>query len=437
VSGDDHVSWYGDAVRAKRGEVEQPAPPEIDRQAVETWFRRRGLPLVVRQDRRGSALLRRAVPALVFLLTLDPLLSLLSVLVDVRAGRLEQLFANPVFVLGQLLVVAAALAVPTVLAWLAARWLRVLDGRGRGLLAGAVLVLNLLVLPVLDWVFGLRENLWVSLTISVGATVGVLFAVYVGAGSILGWGLRNALRQLGTVGTMATRALPLLVLVVMFAFFSTEMWQIADALPRYQLWSVVALLAGLAVLFMIATQADELGEMTDRASSGRVVDLAAQLRGTPLQGLVTDDEPVWPQPLSRAERANVTLVLFLAQALQIAVLALLVFVLFLLLGTLAIRESVVRTWLEVDQLVEGTLFGVELPVSRALVQVSIFLSVFSGLYFTASAATDPHYRIAFFDPLLADVRVSLAVRQVYLARRADASYSVSRRSPTGSSGSSL
>jgi hypothetical protein len=41
----------------------------------------------------------------------------------------------------------------------------------------------------------------------------------------------------------------------------------------------------------------------------------------------------------------------------------------------------------------------------------------SGLYFAASAATDQHYREAFFEPLLADVRVSLAARQVCLARR--------------------
>jgi hypothetical protein len=396
--------------------------PQLDRRAVEAWFRRRGLPLVVRQDRRGSALLQRAIPALVFLLTVDPLLSLLAVLVDLPAGELERLLDNPALVVGQLVVVAvAALVLPTVLAWLATRWLRALDPAGRRALAVVVLVLNVLVLPVVDWVVGLRTYLWVSLAINVGATVVVLFAVYVGAGSILAWGLRHALRQLGTVGTMATRALPLLVLVVMFAFFSTEMWQIADALPRPQLWSVVALLAGLSVLFMIATQADELRAMTDRASSGRV-DLAGQLRDTPLRDLVTGDEPVRPQPLSRAERVNVTLVLFVAQALQIAVLALLVFVLFVVFGTLAIRESVVRDWLGGGELQEGRLFGVELPVSRALVQVSIFLSVFSGLYFTASAATDPHYRKAFFDPLLAEVRVSLAVRQVYLARRADASY---------------
>lgn len=397
-------------------------PPELDRRAVEAWFRRRGLPLVVRQDRRGSALLQRATPALVFLLTLDPLLSVLALWADLPRDEIEQLLANPAVVVGQLVGVAvAALVLPALAAWGATRWRRRLTPSGRRLLAVAVLVLNVPVLPVVDRAIGLRDNVWVSLAINVGATLVVLLAVYVGAGSILAWGLRNAVRQLGTVGTMATKALPLLVLVVMFAFFSTEMWQIADALPRYQLWSVVALLAGLSVLFMIATQADELREMTDRASAGGVEDLAGQLRGTPLADLAVGDEPGPPQPLSRSERANVTVVLFVAQALQIAVLALLVFVLFVLFGALAIRESVVVSWLG-EGLAPGRLFGIELPVSRALVQVSIFLSVFSGLYFTASAATDPHYRKAFFDPLLADVRVSLAVRQVYLARRAEGSY---------------
>ncbi|OLF07775.1 hypothetical protein BLA60_25970 [Actinophytocola xinjiangensis] len=395
---------------------------ELDRRAVEAWFRRRGLPLVVRQDRRGSALLQRAIPALVFLLTLDPLVSLLALWADRPRGELEALLANPAFVVGQLVVVAvAALVLPALVAWLVTRWRRRLDASGRRVLAIAVLVLNVPVLPVIDRAVGLRDNVWVSLTINVGATLLVLLAVYVGAGSILAWGLRHAVRQLGTVGTMATKALPLLVLVVMFAFFSTEMWQIADALPRYQLWSVVALLAGLSVLFMIATQADELREMTDRASAGGLDDLAGQLRDTPFAGLTGGEEAVAPQPLSRSERANVTVVLFVAQALQIAVLALLVFVLFVLFGALAIRESVVVSWLG-EGLASGRLFGIELPVSRALVQVSIFLSVFSGLYFTASAATDPHYRKAFFDPLLAEVRTSLAVRQVYLARRAVGSY---------------
>jgi len=394
---------------------------EFDRRAVETWFRRRGLPLVVRSEKRGSRLLQRSVPALVFLLTVDPLLSLLAVLIDVPVAEFERRVNNPAYVFGLLAVTVAALVVPVALGFLASKVMPRIGTRGRWIVAGTVLVLNVAVLPLIDWRTGLRAYLWVSLTINVVATLLVLFAVYFGAGSILGWGLRKALSELGAVGKMATKALPLLILVVIFAFFSTEMWQIADALQRWRLWLVVLLFAVLAVLFMAARLDEELRKMIDKVSTDPVDDLAGVLRDTPLAGFTTD-QPVVAPKLSRGERANISLVLFLAQLLQIAVLTVLVFGVLIVLGALAIDWTVIDVWLGPGKSKEpGSLFGIDLPLPRALVQVSLFLSVFSGLYFTASAATDQHYREAFFDPLLDDVRVSLAARQVYLARRDDAS----------------
>jgi hypothetical protein len=47
--------------------------------------------------------------------------------------------------------------------------------------------------------------------------------------------------------------------------------------------------------------------------------------------------------------------------------------------------------------------------------MSLIVAVLSGLYFTVSTSTDPLYRQRFFDPLIADVAVSLAVRDAYLA----------------------
>ncbi|MPZ82065.1 MAG: hypothetical protein GEV28_17390 [Actinophytocola sp.] len=423
MTGEDHVARYAAAVRGERTEP-APRPPEIDRRAVEAWFRRRGLPLVVRRDMRGSALLQRATPALTFLLVNDPLAALIAKLLDVPPAELERLLSNTAYVFALFAVTIATLVAPFVAGWLVAKWMRTMNRDGRLVLATIVLVLTVVVLPVVEWVTGLRSPLWLGLTINVGGTLLILFVVYVGAGSIAAWSLRSALSQLGAVGTLATRALPLLVLVVLFAFFATEMWQVAEALPRWRLWLVVGVLAVLAVLFMAAMLGEELRAMADRASAGRVPDLAAQLRGTPLEGLAagaeTADGQVRPQPLSRAERINVRVVLFVAQALQIVVLTLLVFCLFVGLGALAVDKSVVDTWLGEGKFLEsGTFFNLELPVSKALVQVSIFLAVVSGLYFTASAATDPHYRKAFFDPLIDDVRVSLAVRQVYLAHKAD------------------
>lgn len=348
------------------------------------------------------------------MVTSEPLTSLLTALLAVPRGELERRLANSAWVFGLLAITLAILVAPAVAGWLVSKWLRALNRAGGFAVGAVVLVLFAVVAPVVEWAAGLRSPLWLGLAINVGLTVIVLLGVYVGAGSILAWGLRRGFRQLGTVGTMATRALPLLVIVVLFAFFSTEMWQIAEALPRWRLWLVVALLAALSVLFMIATMREELRTMVDEAIDGRLPALPADLAD-----LAGQDAPVTQRPTA-SERANLMLVLFLAQALQILMLAVLVFCLFIGLGALAVDKTVVEAWLGEGTFLEaGTLFGLQLPLPKALVQLSIFLSVFSGLYFTASAATDPLYRKAFFEPLVEEVRVSLAVRQAYLAHRAD------------------
>jgi hypothetical protein len=149
--------------------------------------------------------------------------------------------------------------------------------------------------------------------------------------------------------------------------------------------------------------------------AGPTADLVAHVTGTPLADLIDEDHERGRHPLTRPE-VNIALVLFLAPALQIVVFASLVFALLMVFGTLAVEPSVVESWVGREP-PRGQLFGIQLPVTDALVQVSLFLAVFSGLYFAASAATDPRAPAAsFFEPLLADVRVSLAAREVYLTR---------------------
>jgi hypothetical protein len=394
---------------------------EFDQRAVEAWFRRRGLPLFVRSDEQGSRLLQRAVPALMFVLVIDPMLTLVTWLVNVPEAEFERRMANTVYVFLLLGLIVGAVVVPVLAGWLMSLWMRALSRPGRWVLARVVLLLNVAALPVVDWWSGLRDELWLSLMINLGVTLLMLFFVWVGAGSILAWSLRKAVAELSTVGRMATKALPLLVMVVIFAFFSTEVWQIAATLPRWRLWLVVALFAVLGVLFMAARLDEELKKMVDTVASDKIDDLASVLRGTPLAQAVAGP-PIEAMPLGRRDRANITLVLFVAQLLQILVLSFLVFCVLIALGALAIDSTVIDSWLGAGASKKhGTIYRIELPLSLGLVQVSIFLAAFSGLYFAASAATDQHYRESFFEPLLTDVRVSLAARQVYLARRADAS----------------
>jgi hypothetical protein len=387
---------------------------EVDRRAVEAWFRRRGLPLVIRRRFRGSQLLARVTPALVFLLVIDPLVSGVGVLVDVTDEEFSRLVDNPGYVVGLLALTVGALVVPVLAGWLVSRRMHRLTERGRLVLALVVVALIVL-LPVAEERAGLRDGVWMYVLLNLAAVPVLLAVVHVGAGSILAWALRSAVRQLGAVGTMASRALPLLMLVVLASFFAGEVWQVANTLERWRLWLVVAFLAGLAVLFIGSVLADELREQVHTVRAARVSDLVEHVAGTPLADLLDDGHERTGHPLTRSEKVNIALVLFCAQALQIVVFSTLVFGLFMMFGALTVTAPVVESWVGAEP-TKGVLFGLRLPVSNALVQVSLFLSAFSGLYFAASAATDPHYRKSFFDPLLADVRVSLAAREVYLVR---------------------
>jgi hypothetical protein len=395
--------------------VEESAAEATDRRAVEAWFRHRGLPYVVRRKLGAGGLLPRTTPAFVVLLALDPLLSKYGELNAANHADFSQRADNPAYVAIEFILLIAAMVAPILLGRLVAGWLRRLSRTGKLVVAFAILLLTVAVVPAIEQWAGLHDGLNQYLLTNVLPVPILLLLVFLGAGSIISWALRNGIYQLRRIGTLASRALPLLMLVMLFSFFATEVWQVADALNRAQLWLVVGFLAALAVLFLTGVLSDELRGMvgTLRAVSAR--ELVAHVRNTPLAALIDENHEKRARPLSGLERLNITLVLFFAQALQILVFSLLVFGLFMVFGAIAVKQSVVKIWLGTDPK-PGVLLGVHLPVSNALVQVSLFLAVFSGLYFAASVATDEHYRKSFFEPLLADVRVSLAAREVYLAR---------------------
>jgi len=58
-------------------------------------------------------------------------------------------------------------------------------------------------------------------------------------------------------------------------------------------------------------------------------------------------------------------------------------------------------------------------LSVELLQVSVFLAAFSGLYFTVYAVTDETYRDQFFTEIKAELEKAVGVRAVYLAARSD------------------
>ncbi|WP_132109930.1 hypothetical protein [Actinocrispum wychmicini] len=380
---------------------------------METWFRRRGLPMVVKRRVRGAAVLPRAMPAQVFLLLSNVLLTW----VTDRVAKLNVNTENTPYVLGLLALSLAALVVPIVVSWLIARIMRSWTERTRMAVAVAVVVISVVVVPVVQKAAGQISNLVEWIAIDAGIVVGLLFVVVVGAGSILGWALRVAIRQISAV---ATRALPLLMLFLLFGFFATETWQISDKLEsgghRTSLWLVIAFFVVFGAMFLVSILRDEGRAVLVKHRASGTRDYVALLWQTPLDGLVPDDDhAVRNYPLTRPEKLNLALVVFLAQALQAVVFSVVVFWFFVVFGLISVDPSVMETWLGHPPKPSGTLFTLRLPgISDELIRVSLFLAGFSGMYFAAAIATDSTYRTSFFDPLMSDVARSLAARDVYL-----------------------
>ncbi len=111
---------------------------------------------------------------------------------------------------------------------------------------------------------------------------------------------------------------------------------------------------------------------------------------------------------------NLVLVLVIAQAVQVLLLALAVFAFFMLFGAVAIEDAVIESW--TGRRAIDHVFGID-AVSQELLQVSVFLAAFSGLYFTVYAITDELYRKEFFTVIMNELRRAVGARVVYRALR--------------------
>jgi hypothetical protein len=373
-----------------------------DMRRVHDWFLHRGLPLVLTRRVRSRALIERSAPVVS---GIGAVIALTMMAADLTSGAPD---VGNVVRLG--IMAAVLIAGPFVLYLLhEAGTTRSEAGRR----TAALLVMAIFVIG-----FPLADSGWSGLALAEVAGFGVVavFAVwltYLGIGSIVLWAFRFAWVQFGALGTLMSRALPLLMLTVV-VYFTGELWQLSARMSRERLWQTVGFLALVALAFMVATIRDEVQALRDDRSGQR--DTTALLANTPL---ATDTEPARTR-LSFVEQVNVVAVMVVSQAIQVVFFTTGLFVFFLALGLIAIPDDVTVLWsAEQDCLTgeppcAGTWFGVHIPVPQTVVHTSMFVAVLSGLYFTVSTSVDPLYRQRFFDPLIADVAVSLAGRDAYL-----------------------
>lgn len=230
------------------------------------------------------------------------------------------------------------------------------------------------------------------------------------ARQIVAWSLARTFGSLRGVLPMTTRALPLLLLAITFLFINTEVWQVAANLTVASLWLVVALFSALAVGFLLVRLPEEVDRADDHVDDAL---LLRACRGTPLEepcrALVEDPtaEPTAYAEVTGYERWNLILVLLVVQTVQVMLLSLTVFAFLMIFGSIIMTEPVTSAW-QTDP---------EFTASRGLVQVSVFLSAFSGLYLMVSTVTDEAYRVQFFGGVTRELERAVGMRAVYLALR--------------------
>lgn len=376
-------------------------------QPVHDWFLHRGLPLVLTRRVRSRALIERSAPAVSGVGALTAVMMLLASLTgdDPDYGYIARL--------GVIAVVL--IAAPFVLNLLHQIGTTASEA-GRRTAALLVMAMFVVVTPIT--VDGWSAAAVAEVPAFLLVTLVTIWLTYLGFGSIALWAFRYASTQFGALGNLMSRALPLLMLTVV-VYFTGELWQLSARMTRERLWQTIGFLALIAILFMVTTIRDEVRALRDDRSEQS--DPSALLIDTPFADI--DHDPATPPvrtALSMAEQINVVAVMVVSQAIQVVFFTTGIFAFFLALGIIAVPYDVTVLWSSQESCpvgqppCAGTWFGVHMPIPQTLVHTSLFVAVLSGLYFTVSTSVDPLYRQRFFDPLIADVAVSLAGRDAYL-----------------------
>lgn len=244
---------------------------------------------------------------------------------------------------------------------------------------------------VLPLVFGGQAGSALVTGLANLALLGMIWLV-VGFGviSILRWTGTRFLQQLGASLTLLVKALPLLLFFSLVTFFTNEYWQLfgeASDVTFYASAGLFALLAGAFLMFRLPESVRDL-----ERGSGLAV------------------------PLRRRQRVNVGLVIFLAQALQVAFVGVAIWLFFLVFGSLLVTPAVRMDWLggPGHELFTVPFFGEELQITKELIRTAAGVASFSALYYAVASAVDSTYRDEFIDRLTVQLRVTFEERTEYL-----------------------
>ncbi|MEZ5407085.1 MAG: hypothetical protein R2761_03605 [Acidimicrobiales bacterium] len=373
-----------------------PLPADQHRDETDRWFLSQGVPHFIAGYSARTDVWTRAVPAL----------SVLFVLGVVAELGLAAVTGLGTFVAGIALVVAV--------------WLGLNRLRGQPVFAlprrvGRLEPLLFVAVPAV--VSAVRSDAWVEPVVTALVGSALLGAVYVitsyGLVAIVRFVLGELTTQLRLLGTISSRAVPMLLLITMTIYITGETWQMAARLKGLSFVATIGLFILVGGLFLW-TRVPALIASVERFDDW--AEVGSRLVGTPLAGAVLpmEGDPEEP-PIRRGEWFNMAVLALATQAVQITLVAVVVWLFFVLLGLVAIRPDTAEQWLGAPA---HPLLGVlsvgesRFAVTEEGLRVAAFLASFAGLTFTVYLTTDEAYRREFRTDVTDRIRQLLAVRLV-------------------------
>jgi hypothetical protein len=352
--------------------------------AYERQFRRAGLPLFVEGFSASTDVFNRAAPVLGIVFFGELL----------GAGSLDwSWWQNLLAIAGAVAFLIAGVAVVNMLQGRPAR--AVPSRLGKTELAAFVILPALL--PV---IFGGQVG---SAATTVAANLLLLLLIYAvfvyGLLAIVRWVVVRLAGQVRSFGLLA-KAVPLLAIFALLSFTTEEMWDMFGKMAIFDYAAVIALFVILGSAFLLVRLPRETRRLAEEAGEG--------------------------PPLSRAQRFNVGLVLFVSQGTQVLFVSLTVGLFFVLFGLLAVNEDLRREWLDTagTDVVSFSVGGQDFQITQELLRVAGGLAAFSGFYFAVAMLTDSTYREEFLAELTSEMGASFRARVAYLRLRAGGSVPV-------------
>jgi hypothetical protein len=355
--------------------VDEPKARDRRIKELERGFRSAGLPLLIEGYSATEDIFTRAIP----------LLALVFVVEILGAINLEwSAVGNALALVGGVVLVLGAIGLLNV-----ARGRRFASmPRKLGVPELAAFVLIPVVLPL---VFGGQlESALVTGLVNLLLLGAVWLVVGFGMFSILRWIAARFVQLLGASLTLLVRALPLLLFFSLVTFFTNEYWQLFGQASDVTFYMGAGLFALIAAIFLIVRLPGGVRNL-ERASALDV-------------------------PLRRRQRVNVALVIFFAQALQIAFVGLMIWLFFMLFGALLVTPEIREEWIGTKGLELFTVpfFGEQLEITQQLVRTAAGVASFSALYYAVASAVDSTYRDEFIERLTQQLQDTFRERGEYL-----------------------